>query len=139
MELEPGLSIRLSGPVGSFYLKEPAEPTLLVVGGMGVTPFRAILKDIERQGQSAQPIQLLYVDNSETYLFKDELAQIDALPNVSITFLTSIEEAFVTNHQENGQYYVAGPTSFVQSMVNHLKDKNVSKKQIHKDGFYGYA
>ena len=47
----------MSGPVGAFYLKED-RPTLLIAGGIGVTPFRAMLKELENE-QRNHPIHLL--------------------------------------------------------------------------------
>lgn len=43
LELNKGMKISMSGPVGSFYLKDD-RPTILIAGGIGITPFRSILK-----------------------------------------------------------------------------------------------
>ena len=68
LELEKGMKIKISGPVGSFYLKD-SRPTLLIAGGMGITPFRSILKQIEEEGnRSEQQINLLYMDSKKSYI-----------------------------------------------------------------------
>ena len=36
----------MSGPIGSFYLKDN-NPALLIAGGIGITPFSSILKQVE--------------------------------------------------------------------------------------------
>lgn len=144
LELNPGMQIRLSGPVGSFSVKE-SSPTLLIAGGMGITPFRSILLNVEQTATAETPIHLLYLDSKENYLFQDDLNRVASLPNVSIEFLKSREDlaneikTFVTQHQNNGTYYMAGPSSFVKSVENQLKEQNVAKKRMHKDDFYGYA
>ena len=53
LELKQGMKISMSGPVGSFYLKDNS-PTLLIAGGIGITPFRSIVKQIEIEGNSIE-------------------------------------------------------------------------------------
>lgn len=43
MELTPGMTVTMRGPVGPFYVKGNG-PLLLIAGGIGITPFRSILK-----------------------------------------------------------------------------------------------
>lgn len=144
LELEKGMQIRLSGPVGSFYLKD-STPTLLIAGGIGITPFRSILKQIENEDSLDNPVRLLYLDSTEKYLFQKDLSKINTLTNVSIQYLKSRDDlfheivAFATEYKNDGSYYVAGPTSFVKSVSTHLKEQNITKKQIKKDGFFGYS
>ena len=66
----------MSGPVGSFYLKDN-NPALLIAGGIGITPFRSILKQVEAEwnGDEKQ-IKLLYMDSKKSYLFKDEMDEM---------------------------------------------------------------
>jgi len=62
LELKQGMKISMAGPVGSFYLKED-RPTMLIAGGIGITPFRAILKQIAAERKSIeQPIHLLLIN-----------------------------------------------------------------------------
>ena len=48
LELKQGMKVKMSGPVGSFYLKDN-KPSLLIAGGIGITPFRSILKQVEAE------------------------------------------------------------------------------------------
>ena len=44
------------------------------MGGIGITPFRSILKQIEIDGnRDEKQINLLYMNSGNSYLFKDEL------------------------------------------------------------------
>ncbi len=38
----------MAGPVGAFYLREE-HPTVLIAGGIGITPFRSIVKQLEAE------------------------------------------------------------------------------------------
>lgn len=79
--LQPGTTVRLQGPFGSF-LQDDAEgpdaahgPWLWVAGGIGVTPFIAVLRHAVPQ----RPVTLVYlVADPAAAPFADELRQIAA-------------------------------------------------------------
>ena len=78
LELKQGMTVKMSGPVGNFYLKD-SSPSLLIAGGIGITPFRSILKQIEAEGNGGdKQIHLLYLDSNRSFIFSDEL---DAIAN----------------------------------------------------------
>ncbi|WP_453995775.1 FAD-dependent oxidoreductase [Bacillus nitroreducens] len=144
LALKKGDTIRMSGPLGNFHVVENG-PTLLIAGGMGITPFRAILKQIEAEGNEiAKQIHLLYLDSNKSYIFKDEIDQIANKSSVKVTYLDSRDDLqkeidqFVTSNKHNSQYFIAGPKSMVDSVSTHLQSKKISKKKIKKDAFYGY-
>lgn len=135
MEFEQGMKISMSGPVGSFYLKEDG-PALFIAADIGITPFRAILKQMERENKANQ-IKLLYLNNENLHIYKEDFR------NVDIEFITTKEQlmheinAFTEKHKENGQYFVAGSKDAVNMVVEHLKSKNIPKRNIKKDIFVG--
>lgn len=144
LEIEKGMSFRMSGPVGTFYLKDNS-PTLMVAGGMGITPFRSILKKIETEGNHQnQSINLLYIDNDNYHIFKDELDEISKNISLNIAYLNSkndlnqeIDE-YTSRNLNDCQYLIAGPKSMVDSISSNLINKGISKKNIKKDSFFGY-
>ncbi|MFS0647446.1 FAD-dependent oxidoreductase [Siminovitchia sp. 179-K 8D1 HS] len=144
LELKPGMKMSMSGPVGSFYLKDNS-PSLLIAGGIGITPFRSITKQIELEGdRSRDLIYLLYMDSKKPHLYKDELDGIADKTSISISYLESRSDLqkeidkFTTSYGNNGKYFIAGPKSMVESISGYIKDKNVPKQNIKKDAFFGY-
>ena len=144
LELKQGMKVSMSGPVGGFYLKDNS-PSLLIAGGIGITPFRSILKQIEAEGNGVEnQIHLLYMDSKKSYLFKDELDEIANNTSISVTYLDSREDLhqeidkFTTLYKNNGKYFIAGPKSMVDSISTYLQNNNVSKRNIKKDAFFGY-
>src|SRR4051812_8842826 len=144
LELKQGMKISMAGPVGSFYLKED-RPTMLIAGGIGITPFRAILKQIAEERKSIEkPIHLLYLDSKKTYLYKDELDRIADNISISITYLDSKDnlhqeiDKFVDLYTNNGNYFIAGPKAMADSISSYLQRGTISKRNIKKDTFYGY-
>ena len=74
-ELRPGDGIELRGPVGGYFVWEPGDggPLLLVAGGSGVVPLRAILRHRDRTGSSV-PVRLLYSSRAlEDVIYRAEL------------------------------------------------------------------
>lgn len=145
LELEKGMQIRLSGPVGSFYLKD-SSPTLLIAGGVGVTPFRSILKQLEHdKNPKNQKVTLLYLSSKQEFLFKEDLDQAASTESISVSYIHSREEifkeiqSFIDTHGNDGRYFTAGSSSFIQSVSDYLKENKVSKRQVKKGKFYGYA
>lgn len=144
LELTPGMKITMRGPVGPFYLKDD-NPTLLIAGGIGITPFRSILKQIDSTPIKVEkPIHLLYMDGNKEYLFKDEIDEMANRTSISVTYLDSRDELqqeinnFSFIHKKSGKYYIAGPKSMVESVSNFLQSNQVSKQSIYKDAFFGY-
>ena len=144
LELKQGMKVKMTGPVGSFYLKDN-NPSHLIAGGIGITPFRSILKQVEAEWNGAEKqIELLYMDSKKSYLFKDEMDEIANKTSISVTYLDSREnlhqeiDKFATLNKNNGNYFIAGPKSMVDSISTYLQNNNVSKRNIKKDAFYGY-
>ena len=144
LELKQGMKVSMSGPVGSFYLKDNS-PSLLIAGGIGITPFRSIVKQIEAEGNGVEKqIHLLYIDSKKSYIYKDELDGIANNTSISVTYLDSRDDLhqeidkFTTLYKNNGKYFIAGPKSMVDSISTYLQKNNISKRNIKKDAFFGY-
>ncbi|AOV06866.1 FAD-dependent oxidoreductase [Sporosarcina ureilytica] len=144
LELEEGMTIKMSGPVGSFYLKDK-NPSLLIAGGIGITPFRAMVKQIEEErNDSNRQLKLLYLDSENVHIYKEELDEVVHNNAMEITYLTSRDELykeidqFVSLYADGGKYFVAGSKAMVDSISRHLKENAISRRNIKKDSFMGY-
>ncbi|QJD82819.1 FAD-dependent oxidoreductase [Cohnella herbarum] len=144
LELQEGMKVKMSGPVGSFCLQDNS-PSLLIAGGIGITPFRSILKQIESEGsEDGKQRKLLYLDGKKSYLYKDELDELADKTSISVAYLDSRDDLhqeidkFNDVYSNNGSYFIAGPKAMVDSISGYLQSHNISKKNIKKDAFYGY-
>src|ERR1700688_2124834 len=75
-ELRVGDQLELRGPVGGYFVWEPADggPLVLLGGGSGIVPLRAILRERERAGSDAA-VRLLYsARTASDLIYRDELA-----------------------------------------------------------------
>ena len=77
-ELREGDRIELRGPVGGYFVWEPAlgGPVLLVGGGSGVVPLMAMIRNRAASGSDAQ-MRLLFSSRSwEDVIYRDELERL---------------------------------------------------------------
>ncbi|MFW6320139.1 MAG: FAD-dependent oxidoreductase [Bacillota bacterium] len=142
LELTPGMTIKMRGPVGPLYIRKDA-PTLLIAGGIGITPHRAILKDIIDNNTVTHPVILLYIANKDQHIYNDVLNEASHHKNIVInrltdkTFLAKNIDDFLSTHPD-AQVFLSGPKAMVKSFYKTLKKQGVKSKNIYKDTFYGY-
>jgi ferredoxin-NADP reductase len=136
--LEPGAPMLVFGIGGHLELPEdPARPLVLIGGGIGVTPFRSILRHLQRH-RPQTPVVLVHAARGD-YLYGAEFA---ALPIAyhridragladTLLGLTDLEPA--------PQYMVAGSDAFVDGVVAQLRDTGVPAAAIQTDTFKGLS
>jgi len=133
-DVRPGDQIEILGPIGGYFVWDPVDggPLLLLAGGSGVVPLRAILRHRVRE-ESPVPVRLLY--SSRTWadvIYRTELEQ--RTQGVAVTYtLTRAQPAGWTGYGRRVDQqmltevawpatqaplaYVCGPTSFVESVA----------------------
>ena len=80
-ELTPGTLTLLEGPLGAFTAAEPRDKYLMVAGGIGITPIRALIESLAEAGRD---IVLVYaVRTANDLVFASELR---ALTRTAISF-----------------------------------------------------
>jgi ferredoxin-NADP reductase len=136
-ELRPGDELELRGPVGGYFVWEPADggPLMLLAGGSGIVPLRAMLRHRARAG-SPVPVRLLYSSRSwADVIYRAELAGpadgvevIHALtrrqPPGWAGYARRVDAPMLAEVAwPAGQAplaYVCGPTSFVEAVAGGL-------------------
>ena len=88
-EAQPGISIGVSAPRGSFFLRETERPRLLIAGGTGLAPFLAMLRKIANGVQpdvAKAETRLLIGARTGKHLFAlEELKDLQArIPNLHV-------------------------------------------------------
>ncbi len=134
--LQAGDELELRGPIGGYFVWEAAlgGPLLLLAGGSGVVPLRAMLRHRAATG-STVPARLLYSARRwSDVIYRDELMQFD---DVDVRFTLTrewpedwqgyrrridrellAEVAWAV--EEKPLVYVCGPTPFVETAASTL-------------------
>lgn len=132
-EIRPGDVLEVRGPIGGYFVWEPAfgGPLLLAAGGSGVVPLRSILRYRSLLG-SAVPARLLYSSRSLADVIYR--AELDGLGDVEVIhaltrsqppgwtgYARRVDEAMLAEvawpAADKPLGYVCGPTSFVESVA----------------------
>jgi ferredoxin-NADP reductase len=139
-DVRQGDQLELRGPIGLYFTWDPARdtaPLLLLAGGSGVVPLRAILRYRERTG-STTPARLLYSARSlPDVIYHDELDRYNHDQGVDVTYTLTrqqppgwtgrtgrVNAAMLTDiawpASQDPLAFVCGPTSFVEAVANAL-------------------
>ncbi|NLC32492.1 MAG: FAD-dependent oxidoreductase [Clostridiales bacterium] len=140
--MQEGDLVNVIGPFGWFKIQDDTSPIVLVAGGVGITPIRALLKQLEND--TARPIELVFQAKGH-YLFGDELLNM-AIDNPKITVqMTRSKEdsqkaldAIMAQHGNKAYYYISGPRPFVKANKKHIKQHSIPGSKIISDPFLGY-
>lgn len=154
MALKPGDQILASQLSGSFIMPKAAKPKLaFLAGGVGVTPFRSMLKYLIDSRQD-RDVSLLYsVNSADEIAYADifKAAQSSGFKNHyvisgvappgwsgSTGFIDDkLIKSAIPDYSER-LFYVSGPQSFVAAVRQTLLRLGVKRSHIHTDFFPGY-
>jgi len=153
-ELRPGDELELRGPVGGYFVWEASlgGPLLLLAGGSGVVPLRAMLRHHRAVG-STVPARLLYSARSlEDVIYRHELMGMADDGEIDIRFtLTRAQppgwsgygrridrellEEVAWTPAEGPLVYVCGPTAFVETAATALVELGHDPGRIKTERF----
>lgn len=158
ISLEIGSLVEARAPFGSFcynYSLNPVPYTLFLAGGIGITPFRSMIKyNVDKKLNI--PMHLIYSNSDSEFVFKEELdkwqkendfikvsyhdSSISGHLDVSQLniLLSNYKVASFAYHFISTTFWVVGPNSFVNSMEDILEGLNVSSNKISTEKFTGY-
>jgi ferredoxin-NADP reductase len=137
-ELRPGDQIELRGPVGGYFVWEPARggPLLLVGGGSGIVPLMAMIRARAAAGSETDTRLLFSSRGWDDVIYRDELEQMDGGGLRVVHTLTRSQPPGWTGYArrvdaqmlaETGpspadlpRVYVCGPTPFVEAVAEAL-------------------
>jgi ferredoxin-NADP reductase len=129
---------------GDFVVDHRKKTFVFIAGGIGITPFRAILLDLEHNKKPLN-VQLLYANRDNDFPYRKELEALRRRhPEFRIDYVVSpkrIDEKSIPQlvpDIKKPMLYVSGPEPMVESMNKALKKIGVPKGRIKNDFFPGY-
>jgi ferredoxin-NADP reductase len=151
-ELRAGDGLELRGPIGGYFVWDPSDggPLLLVAGGSGVVPLRAMLRHRQRSG-SDLPVRLLYSSRTlEDVIYRRELDVLGDGIDVVYT-LTREQSSDWTGYARrvdaelltevawpadgDPRAFVCGPTSFVETVATGLVELGYPPRRVKTERF----
>jgi ferredoxin-NADP reductase len=144
-----GSEVLVSEATGNLIVPEnSSRPLVFLAGGIGIVPFRSILREMESGVIPAQNVRLFYSNRlpEDISFFEELLAMEKKHEWFSFFSIITREEDHITKerlekHLENfseHEYFIAGPWSFFDGMVELMNSCEVEKPQVHTERFCGY-
>lgn len=154
--LKPGDTVAIAGPYGSFHVADTDREIVLIGGGAGIAPLRAIVRDQLARGcprrtslwYGARNLRdLCYADEFEAAAAANErfgyhvaLSQPDpddAWDGPTGFIHTVVRERYLADHDDptSVEYYLCGPPLMSAAVVHMLGELGVPSDQIHFDDF----
>jgi ferredoxin-NADP reductase len=151
-ELRTGDGIEIRGPVGGYFVwdVETGGPLLLVAGGSGVVPLRAILRHRRRSGSDV-PVRLLYSSRTiDDMIYREELeTAADGIQVVQTLtraqppswsgYARRVDEEMLGEvawpPDDQPLAFVCGPTSFVETVAGGLVELGHRPARVKTERF----
>jgi ferredoxin-NADP reductase len=153
-EAMPGDVFELRGPIGGYFVWDPArdEPLVLVGGGSGVVPLMAMLRARRSTESTVDARLLLSARTFEDVYFREELEGLGAdSVDVRITLTRGnappgwsgwtrrIDREMLAElgppPSESPRVYVCGPTPFVEAAARLLVELGHEPTRVHTERF----
>jgi ferredoxin-NADP reductase len=151
-ELRADDELELRGPIGGYFVWDPEDggPLLLVAGGSGIVPLRAMLRHRHRSGSDV-PVRLLYSSRSlADVIYRTELDEAGEGIDVVHT-LTREQPPGWTGHarrvdaalldevawpaEQDPIAFVCGPTGFVETVASSLVALGYRPERVKTERF----
>ncbi|UJW77026.1 benzoate 1,2-dioxygenase electron transfer component BenC [Rhizobium sp. SL42] len=148
-DAKPGDRLDITGPLGSFYLREVKRPLLFLAGGTGLAPFLSMLEVLARAG-SEQVIHMIYGVTRDLDLVLVEEIAAYAARLLNFSFITVVADE-VSNHPHKGwvtqhmpaevlhggdvDVYLCGPPPMVDAVRRHFDVTGVLPANFHYEKF----
>jgi naphthalene 1,2-dioxygenase ferredoxin reductase component len=151
-ELKVGDTVKVSGPLGSSYLRDKhAGPVLLVAGGSGFAPMQAILNTLMARDYR-EKVVLYFGVRSERDLYREGLLKDLAARHPNFSYHVVLSEQlgapgrrYGLVHEAAGhdvadftgwKAYLAGPPVMIEAATAMLESRGLAHRDIHADAFY---
>ncbi|WP_108446731.1 benzoate 1,2-dioxygenase electron transfer component BenC [Halomonas denitrificans] len=149
-----GDRLALTGPMGSFYLREITRPVLMLAGGTGLAPFLSMLELlVQKRAEGAasdQPIHLIYGVNKDDHLVKVDALEHFAKELPTFSYATVVvdeasehpRKGYVTHHMDaevlhdgDIDVYLCGPPPMVDAVLRHFDSEGITPQSFHYEKF----
>ncbi|MCK9481084.1 MAG: FAD-binding oxidoreductase [Bacteroidia bacterium] len=118
---------------------------IFIAGGAGITPFIAILKDLEQKGQLRNN-KLIFANKTQKDIIQkpllnkmlgDKFINILSDENVPGFEHGFVSAAIINKHRENNHqhFYLCGPPPMMKAVEQHLASLGINEENIVKEGF----
>jgi len=151
-EMHSGSLLRIEGPIGQFVYRDGASPLLMIAGGTGFAPLKAMLRHMLERGVT-RPVHFYWGARQATDLYEEALVLewVRAHPQLRFSAVLSeatnagavhrrigwVHEAVLADHPKLAEFdvYVAGPPALVEAVRASFPAHGLSENRLSFDSF----
>jgi CDP-4-dehydro-6-deoxyglucose reductase len=152
-DLKEKALLRIEGPLGQFcYRHDPQRPALLIGGGTGFAPLKAMIRHVLERGPARQ-MHLYWGARKRTDLYEDDLVRqwVASNPRLRYTPVLSaataednwtgrtglVHEAAFADHPDLGGFdvYASGPPAMVDAIRHEGTSRGLRPEHLFFDSF----
>ncbi|MEA2196529.1 MAG: hypothetical protein QOJ25_580 [Solirubrobacteraceae bacterium] len=146
-DIRPGTAVSAEGPFGTFTAERVArERVVLIAGGIGITPLRAMLDELVAGGRAVTFIHRVLADDD--LVLRDELAAFAAAGKAVVVNVVGEHHGTDQARLLSGEHllelvpdiagadvYVCGPPAMMAAVKTTLRALGVPSTRIHTERF----
>jgi len=152
--LQVGALLKIEGPIVQFLYRESAAPALMIAGGTGFAPLKAMLRHALERG-SAREFHFYWGARQAVDVYEEArmLEWVRAHPQLKFTAVLSeatsldpsarhhrlgwVHEAVLADHPSLDAFdvYTAGPPALVEAIRATFPQRGVTDDRLHFDSF----
>lgn len=146
LKIKPGTRVFFEGPYGTFVASRASRGHIVLVGGgVGITPLRALLEEFDATKQ----IDVLYrVGSEEELVFRKELDAIADWRGARVHYLVGnrkehpMDLGYITKLVPafgDSDVYICGPTGLVETVRTAAREAGIPRDRFHNEEFEFHA
>jgi ferredoxin-NADP reductase len=146
--LLPGQKIVAGQLIGDFTLpKDPNKKLVFIAGGIGITPFRSIVKYLIDANQKRDIVVIYSAKSVNDFVYRDVFREAQEKIGTKTIYVDSETQGHfdwprlaeeIPDYRQR-TFYISGSHGVVDAFEQLLKDLNISRRQIVTDYFPGFA
>jgi Na+-transporting NADH:ubiquinone oxidoreductase subunit F len=150
--LTVGDKVTINGPFGSFHLRGGSRPIILVAGGSGIAPIRAILADMQERAVSRPASFYFSAHTAADLIYMEEMRALEQrMPGFTFVPVLSRPAPDDHWHGEKGglpaalarllpalgehEAYLCGGPGLIDASIHALKAKGIREELVFFDKF----
>ncbi len=150
-DMQPNELLRFEGPHGSFFYRNNNKPLILMAGGTGFAPIKAIMEQLLAE-QFSQAVYLYWGARTQADLYMNELAEQWSQEHDNVHYIPVlsqaddnawqgrrgyVHEAILEDFESLSKFdiYACGPPAMITAAESAFLDKGMNKDAYFYDSF----
>ncbi len=131
-----GLHIRAGLPKNAFSLHDDSRPSILIAGGIGITPLKSMVEALKAEGRA---FQLHYAARSRGHLAYRE--QLSSILDGAVTYYATDQgdridiDTVLAGAEPDAVFYVCGPQRLIEAVHLSADALGIDRKRVRFERF----